>query len=216
MPHFKFSPPSPATSSSTPPKYSSSLPSSSSLSSTSSSSSVDRVNVSAGVSPSKIRGHSPYFIIIIKITTISIITKIIIKTILIILIMCESTISVHLSVDTGPTGKRQKGEIGGKTKKKIILTDFPPFPSRSTLPGRAFDSFVNSAVFAFALTKQCGEPGVGWAEPNVSLRPSPTLDSVWPGFCLPSQLGPQPMRSGEGARPMGGLECQAGSQAAPA
>ena len=36
--------------------------------------------------------------------------------------------------------------------------------------------------------------GGGWAEPNVSLRPSPGLDSVWPGFCLPSQLGAQPMR----------------------
>ena len=104
------------------------------------------------------------------------------------------------------------GNKGGKTKKKIILTDF----SSSSGP-TLFDSFPNSAVravFAFAETKQCWDPG--WAEPNVSLRPSPGLDSVWPGFCLPSQLAPQPMRRQAGNRPMGSPHSQAETQAASA
>ena len=73
--------------------------------------------MSAGVRPSKIRGHQPYFLIFIIIFIITIIliiniTKMLqdhtIKTILI--IMCEeSAISGPLSEDTRPTKRREQG-----------------------------------------------------------------------------------------------------------
>ena len=134
--------------------------------------------MSAGVRLSKIRGHPPYFLLIIIIIIIIFITFLhhhhhhlhhhhkvlqyhtIIKTILI--IMCESQSAAPLRGH--PTHHWQGGERGGRGEDKEenhIDRLFPPAVCPPFLPGRVFHSFANSAVFAFAETKQCLDPGGG-------------------------------------------------------
>ena len=73
---------------------------------------------------------------------------------IIIIIMCESAISGHLSEDTRPTSKARQGGEGGDKEENHIDRLFPPFTKSALSFLIVLPTVPVRPVFAFAETKQ--------------------------------------------------------------